>query len=579
MSPILIPQPSAPTTRTHEPFDHPPQPPPPTFAPQQPAPAAHPQKTRSTLTTIKTKTSTLFLRHPPASTQHRQPHHPHARPSLSPQTGEHSTPATAAPPPPTSALDPLVPRVHGIVPRPHSDIVLSSSPETRSLATSTVATAPPTPKPSSPADWYKYSAYPRVSPPGFLYPVSIVPHRPAQQRDYLHHRQDIRTPISAQRHTQRHDMYVQANAAAPTGMDDRVGILSGEMTFLFGVSVLVVVLAVLWTLLAWCVNFPPGSWTCWECNDDSNDDYFDSERHTKAVKNRKKRWLFDLGPWASWRPWTRDAARQTHTQKFGDDKTAHTYKMQPYTTLHDEQDGPGTAVTTAIHPPAQHYPPHHRNIPTNDLTRRTQHTRVPFTKILSYTPPSPSSPPRVRFSITSSPSSSSSQDLVPGDAEPLLTSPMNPFLVPPTDFLSPLKYDEAEVRRKRDEGEWLRERAEFFGERDGSCAPPDARQLPPQTKRTTSTHASVPSTAATTTATPAISQETLDVRALEAGTPLLQHIRDDKPGETLLKRSLSLLDQGLGYVDGAVDRMVGKVVEWTEDEDGEVLLPVARGRA
>ncbi len=53
-----------------------------------------------------------------------------------------------------------------------------------------------------------------------------------------------------------------------------------------------------------------------------------------------------------------------------------------------------------------------------------------------------------------------------------------------------------------------------------------------------------------------------------------------KNSSSVLKKSLSWLDQGLGMVDGAVDKVVDKVARWTDDEGGDepLLLPVAYGR-
>jgi hypothetical protein len=41
------------------------------------------------------------------------------------------------------------------------------------------------------------------------------------------------------------------------------------------------------------------------------------------------------------------------------------------------------------------------------------------------------------------------------------------------------------------------------------------------------------------------------------------------------------MDRGLEMVDGAVDSLVGKIVEWTDDngEDEVLLLPLAKGEA
>lgn len=87
---------------------------------------------------------------------------------------------------------------------------------------------------------------------------------------------------------------------------------------------------------------------------------------------------------------------------------------------------------------------------------------------------------------------------------------------------------------------------------------------------------------------PPSSYECLDtaaMEALEAGTAPLtgrapQPPSEERPGgedESLLRRSLAWLDQGLGLMDGAVDRVVAR---WTDDDDDDggddgLLLPMA----
>jgi hypothetical protein len=119
-------------------------------------------------------------------------------------------------------------------------------------------------------------------------------------------------------------------------------------------------------------------------------------------------------------------------------------------------------------------------------------------------------------------------------------SPPNPFLLPPTQYLS-LPH----ALQPRTSSEWLRQHAAFFS-------------------ATSSSSSQAPSLEC---------DQEYDIEALEAGTA------PRSPGLKAHKKNLSWADLSLERMEGAVSGWMGKVARWTDDDGDEgVLLPVVNSR-
>ncbi|CAG5160375.1 uncharacterized protein ALTATR162_LOCUS5803 [Alternaria atra] len=158
-------------------------------------------------------------------------------------------------------------------------------------------------------------------------------------------------------------------------------------------------------------------------------------------------------------------------------------------------------------------------------------------------------------------------------------SPVNPFLDPPPNRL--LQPDTGAALVKRTSLEWQTGRAAFFSSQNRTSTPV-SRPVSP-----------VPSHVNNKSNEP-FELNVSDMEALEAGTvPLTgrKHISScsssSSPGSGsggasdgfgLIRKSRSWVDQGVGFVDGAVDAFAAKLGRWTDDDGGNeaLLLPVAR---
>ncbi|KAG9193277.1 hypothetical protein G6011_03312 [Alternaria panax] len=153
---------------------------------------------------------------------------------------------------------------------------------------------------------------------------------------------------------------------------------------------------------------------------------------------------------------------------------------------------------------------------------------------------------------------------------PPTPSPQNPFIDPPAN--GPLQSSTGATLVKRTSLEWQIERAAFF-------SPETA------TSTTTSRPASPARSHINDDSSEALELDVSDMEAREAGTAPLtgrQHPQSEfgslPCGNSLIRKSKSWIDEGVGFVDGAVNAFAAKIGRWTDDDGGDdaLLLPVAR---
>jgi hypothetical protein len=125
-----------------------------------------------------------------------------------------------------------------------------------------------------------------------------------------------------------------------------------------------------------------------------------------------------------------------------------------------------------------------------------------------------------------------------------VASPQNPFLTPPGKKGKTLR-----VRRSSED--WVAEHRLFFAAATALDTDDNVEQE-------------------------ALGLEDCELGALEAQTAMPRPTVDGGR-----RRRADWMDRGLEMVDGAVDSLVGKIVEWTDDngEDELLLLPLAKGEA
>lgn len=213
------------------------------------------------------------------------------------------------------------------------------------------------------------------------------------------------------------------------------------------------------------------------------------------------------------------------------------------------------------------YRPQHKTAQPNRPRSRPLHTPTRNRTYISSQRRLSSSPAAgPRFSHPPAPLHPVSHSQTP----PTAPSPVNPFLDPPSSSLA--HPGTAVPLVKRTSLEWKTGRAAFFSP-----------------KTTTSTSVSRPVSPAPSHtnehSSEAFELDVSDIEALEAGTAPLtgrKHARSESccssPGNGLIGKSKSWIDEGVGLVDGAVTAFAAKIGRWTDDDGGDdaLLLPVAR---
>lgn len=139
-------------------------------------------------------------------------------------------------------------------------------------------------------------------------------------------------------------------------------------------------------------------------------------------------------------------------------------------------------------------------------------------------------------------------------------SPLNPYLVPPNQSLQP------SMRRIRPRGssEWAEEHRAFFEGRTPVSAE-TAAHVSGSSSRHSLSDAEL---------------EDVESEAREAQGRRASLALATERGELDGRAYRSWVDLGLAAVDGAVDRVTGKIVRWTDDggDDEALLLPLAKGK-
>lgn len=152
----------------------------------------------------------------------------------------------------------------------------------------------------------------------------------------------------------------------------------------------------------------------------------------------------------------------------------------------------------------------------------------------------------------------------------MASSPVNPFLDPSPN--GPLQPGTGGVLVKRTSSEWKTERAAFFATKTATSTPV-SRSVSPAPSRTND-HSSE-----------TFELDIADIEALEAGTAPLTGRRqpqsDFNPSSTgsgLVEKSKSWIDEGVGFVDGAVSAVAAQIGRWMDDDGGDesLLLPYTR---
>ncbi|KAF1943988.1 hypothetical protein EJ02DRAFT_510558 [Clathrospora elynae] len=382
------------------------------------------------------------------------------------------------------------------------------------------------------------SNYPLPSPPGFLYPFAIVPVAAhvaacaAQQENLME-----RPEHDRQGGSPYHPRLLGR-------MDYELAYLAPGYKILFVGSIAMVTLGVIWAMMVWLVNFPPGTWEVWD---------FAEKKKIRSGKEAKEEGEEE-----------KERRPVDKPSKYAPRETKEIEAMMVKTD--------GGAVTPTAGVPFKY---RQQNAPVNNghvdgeqgielkyrpkkhtTQHRRQHTQIaPHTDFIYTSHRRVSSPPSAgsRFIITPTTST--------------LSSSPNPFLKPPGNgFLAARE----ERLTKRSSTEWLAEHERFFSASHSSS----------------SSSFSSPSM-------PSYSLATADIEALEAGTAPptgRTHAYSSSSSFTstsssksteggMLRKSLSWLDQGLGLVDEAVSSVASGITRWTDDGglEGEVL-PIARAK-
>jgi hypothetical protein len=430
-------------------------------------------------------------------------------------------------PPVTSAPGHFpIPQIQGLIPGLRRALHLDADPGSLSLSPSSALSHGQARKESTIA-LPSTSTYPRISPPGFLYPENLVP-----KPEYSAH-QDILMQ-------QPEDVHPNASPYQPGIMgraDYELAYLPTGFKLLFVGTLALMVLAVIWVVMAWLVNFPPGTWSIFQTKKSGNG---------KEKKKREERRPIDKPSKYAPREAQSESITEMGSSSESDSATTSALPAQPFS--HLQNNGYAIDNDQGIEMRQRQRPRHHHHRQQTHLAQpqtSTEHRRTSSSPQaglrFSYTP----TPTHLYISAPPSPSSSN------------ISSPPNPFLDPPRNGL--LAPGTAGLV-KRNSTEWKRDRAVFFTSLPPSPSPSPSPALVPYPL------------------------ETHDIEALEAGTAPQGYSRasssagsGDSPNG-VMKKSLSWIDQGLELVDGAVDGLVARVGRWTEDGGGDeaLLLPVAR---
>ncbi|KAH6882426.1 hypothetical protein BKA58DRAFT_373304 [Alternaria rosae] len=403
-----------------------------------------------------------------------------------------------------------------------------------SKSATTIPTTPIADKQPSP----HRSSYPRVSPPGILYPDAIVPHGATQYSNPL---QDP----NAITHNE-----LPYHPSIMGRVDYELAYLPPGYKILFVGTVAILALGVMWTVMTCAISMRRGS------------------KAGSAERKGKK----DVG---------NNGEERRPIDKVS--KYAYRHGSQSGIPLDEGLDSAmnsDSAVTSAAQIPFSYIGDNGNVVESIEMKYRPQHTTShnrPRSRPIrseghdrTYTThrrfsSSPSAGPR--FGLTLAPTLSVPPSPTP--STPSNKSPINFFLdLHPKGLLSP---DASATLVKRSSLEWQAGRAAFF-------AP-----------TTTTSNPASGSASPTLSYTAGNSNETFeldlsDMEALEAGTAPLTgrlHSGSSSPsnrGSRLIRKSKSFVDEGVGMMEGVVDRVAAKIARWTDDDGGDeaLLLPVAQ---
>ena len=439
----------------------------------------------------------------------------------------------------------LIPQIQGIIPgiryALHVDNASPSSPHSLRPShdvTSTVpimllTSAPPPPR---------HSKYPRISPPGFLYPEEIVPHTAisAQTSNPLQYQDSVRHNKSPY------------HSDIMSRMDHELSDLPAGYKLLFVGTLAIMVLGVVWVVMVWAVN----AWM--DMKSTINKGKTTRKRRAKST-GEEKRPIDKVSKYAHRHGSSSETWIDTATNMDMDSDSAVTSAAQvPFSYL-GNNGHIGENIEMKYRPrnkPSQFNRPRSRPIHTEarDGTH-TFHRRIPSPPSAnprSNHPPTPTV--RARHSPTPS----------------VASSPVNPFLDPSPN--GPLQPGTGGVLVKRTSSEWKTERAAFFATKTATSTPV-SRSVSPTPSRTND-HSSE-----------TFELDISDIEALEAGTAPLTGRRqpqsDFNPsfaGSGLVEKSKGWIDEGVGFVDGAVSAVAAQIGRWTDDDGGDesLLLPYTR---
>lgn len=306
-------------------------------------------------------------------------------------------------------------------------------------------------------------------------------------------------------------------------IDYELTYLPQGIKLLFLATLLFVVLGFAWALIVWLTNFPPGAWGIWNSSYDPDRTYRQTSKERRPLDKPSK-----YAPRSS-RAMKNSMANSPKILAATHPSSHHLHVDEAITSAYDDETIELRVLPqqrSSARQPEQSFRDHiyteHRRTASN-----------PSKSLHLHTPVLPCA----------------------------ISNPPNPYLQPPNIHLAPPTPGDSKIRTS---SEWLTERAVFFS---------------------SSTPAPAPSLHTSSLTSAAYSLNTHDIEAQEAGTALLRHSRSRSydssvSGESMLRRSLSWLDQGLGMVDDAVSRVAGGISKWTDDEGGEegLLLPVVNGK-
>jgi len=426
----------------------------------------------------------------------------------------------------TSQAD-FAPRSFPNSPRPSYDVArLESSKGSTTTPTTPIADTKPSPHRSS---------YPRVSPPGILYPDAIVPYSATQ---YSNPPQDP----NAITHNE-----LPYHPSIMGRVDYELAYLAPGYKILFVGTIAILALGAMWTVITCAISMRTGS------------------KAGSAERKGKK----NVGN-------KREERRPIDKVS----KYAHRHGSQSGIPIDRELDSPmesDSAVTSAAQIPFSYLGDNGQVVESIEMTYRPKHTTSSYNRPRSrairsefqdrtYTThrrfsSSPSAGPQ--FGLTITPTLSVPSSPIPSTSGS--TSPINPFLDPPPNGL--LSPDVSATLVKRSLLEWQAERAAFFGPTTPTSVPASGSVSP-----------ALSYTAENSNETFELNLS--DMEAMEAGTAHSGSSTPGNRGSRLIRKSKSFIDEGIGMMEGVVDGVAAKIARWTDDDGGDdaLLLPVARGK-